>query len=160
MELIRNALHKTKPGFGEIRLRVDRLTLAKRRWRGAADDGCEFGFDLDEPLGDGAAFFENEEQRYSIAQNPEPVLELRIADWLARPPTTASPSLHLGLRKVAEIAWKIGNLHFPIEIADETICVADDPSLRRLFERDGLKYESVERVFHPLTGSSAHGHEH
>jgi urease accessory protein UreE len=29
---------------------VERLKLAKRRWRGAATDGEEFGFDLEKPL--------------------------------------------------------------------------------------------------------------
>ena len=31
-------------------LTADRATLAKRRWRGVAQDGREFGFDLDHVL--------------------------------------------------------------------------------------------------------------
>src|SRR5207302_6239765 len=125
---------------------VDRLTLAKRRWRGVAADGREFGFDLDVPLTDDDPIFETEEHRYRIAQNSEPVLELRIADC--------------GLRKVAEIAWKIGNLHFQIELDGEKIRVADDPALRQLFEREGWKYQACDRTFHPLQAGHAYGHEH
>ena len=36
----------------QVRIPVERLTLAKRRWRGVADDGEEFGFDLEAPLTD------------------------------------------------------------------------------------------------------------
>lgn len=125
-----------------IALVVDRATLAKRRWRSVAEDGREFGFDLEHPLKDGATFFETESSRYAIAQKPEAVLELRFAVC--------------GLRKVAEIAWKIGNLHFQIEVAEDVIRVVDDPALRQLFEREGWKYAACEAVFHPLAG----GHHH
>lgn len=125
-----------------IALVVGRTTLAKRRWRGVAEDGREFGFDLKHPLTDGAAFFETEPACYTIAQKPEAVLELQITDC--------------GLRKATEIAWKIGNLHFQIELDDEKIRVAYDSALRQLFEREGLIFVACEAVFHPMTG----GHHH
>jgi urease accessory protein len=143
MELVTG---ETGEGGGEhVALEVGRQTLAKRRWRGVAADGREFGFDLHHPLADGAVFFSDGKKTYAIAQQPEPVLELRIADC--------------GLRNgpdAARVGWLIGNLHFALEIAGEKIRVADDPALRQLFEREHWKYEACEAVFHPLTG----GHHH
>ncbi len=141
MEIIRKELHKLRPGFGEIRLRADRQTLAKRRWRGVADDGREFGFDLDEALADGATFFETEEHRYRIAQNPEPVLEIKLHD----------------LAQAARTGWAVGNLHFAVEVAGDRLRVADDTALRQLFAREGLAFAETTQVFHP-TGAPPHVH--
>jgi urease accessory protein len=146
MEIIHAALDRNAPPDRPvIRVPVERMTLAKRRWRGVAEDGREFGFDLERPLADGAVVFEDAGTCYSIAQKYEPVLELRIADC--------------GLRTGAEAArvgWVIGNLHFQIEIAEDVIRVADDPALRQLFEREHLAFTACKRVFHPLSG----GHHH
>ena len=46
MQIINHPLRGIGDGLKTIPLRVDRVTLAKRRWRGSAEDGCEFGFDL------------------------------------------------------------------------------------------------------------------
>ena len=45
-------LHSLNPEIFEcsIPLTVERRVLAKRRWRGKAEDGTDFGFDLDVPL--------------------------------------------------------------------------------------------------------------
>ena len=40
----------------EISLTVERRVLAKRRWRGQAEDGTDFGFDLISPLRNGICF--------------------------------------------------------------------------------------------------------
>ena len=62
----------------EDRNRGTALTLAKRRWRGTAIDGAEFGFDLVHPLANGDVFAETETAVYRIAQQPEPVLEIPL----------------------------------------------------------------------------------
>ena len=54
MEIIRGALPLPATAFAKISIPIDRYTLAKRRWRGVAEDGREFGFDLEAPLADGA----------------------------------------------------------------------------------------------------------
>jgi urease accessory protein len=123
-----------------IRIPVDRLTLAKRRWRGVAEDGREFGFDLEQPLADGATVFQAE-SRYVIAQTYEPVLEVSLS--------SAAPI-------AAKLGWMIGNLHFPLEVVGESVRVADDPALRQMFEREGIGFVACKRVFHPLSG----GHRH
>jgi urease accessory protein len=35
-----------RPAAEQVRLRVERRMFLKRRWRGTAEDGVEFGFDL------------------------------------------------------------------------------------------------------------------
>ena len=149
MTIIRQALDVSPSQFSPIRLAVERLTLAKRRWRGVAEDGAEFGFDLERPIGDGAAFHQAGSAIYLIAQKYEPVLELQIADC--------------GLQRgsdAARVGWLIGNLHFQIEVLDEAIRVEDDSAVRQMFAREGLKFTPCKRVFHPLGGGHSHGHSH
>ena len=125
-----------------VNLHAERLTLAKRRWRGVAEDGAEFGFDLAGPLSDGAVFYATEVAVYVIAQRPEPCLEVALIPRVA---------------PVARLGWAIGNLHFPIEVTEEVIRVPDDPALRQLFEREKIPFVPCERVFKPF--AKAHRHE-
>ena len=143
MEIIRHALPASAPrGVLEIVLAADRLTLAKRRWRGVADDGREFGFDLGEPLRDGAAFFSEGGATYVLVQRAEPVLEIPMG----------SPM------ESAKAAWLVGNLHFPVQLAADIIRVADDPSLRQMAAREGIVFSEARRVFHPIYAAHSHGH--
>src|SRR5690349_18995504 len=117
MEIIHGATTHAGAALPRIRVAVDRLTLAKRRWRGVAEDGREFGFDLAAPLRDGDIFFATDAAAYIVAQKYEPVLEIRNAEF--------------GMRNAADAArlgWLIGNLHFQIEVTDDVIRVADDPA--------------------------------
>ena len=141
MEIIRAPLPEWNATLPPIRISVDRLTLAKRRWRGIAEDGSDFGFDLDAPLADGACIFQNESAGYFIAQKYEPVLEVALA---------------AGAPASARLGWIIGNLHFPLEVAGMMVRVADDPALRQLFDREHIGFVACKRVFHPLSG----GHRH
>ena len=143
MTLIHAALEKP-PSLPRIALTADRLMLAKRRWRGTADDGTDFGFDLSAPLADGAAFFASESAVYCIAQKPEPVLEIAL---IPRP------------APVARLGWTIGNLHFPIQVTGEVIRVPDDPALRQLFEREKIPFTASERVFTPFAKNHSHDAE-
>lgn len=141
MEIIRQPAAAVDTGKLHIRIPVDRLTLAKRRWRGVAEDGREFGFDLEKPMHDGATVFCDERHEYIIAQKYEPVLEVQLVQ---DPPAAA------------KLGWMIGNLHFPLEVQGEAVRVADDSALRQMFEREGIAYVECKRVFHPLAG----GHRH
>lgn len=141
MQLIRQTLAHASPAASTIRLPVERLTLAKRRWRGIAEDGAEFGFDLEKPIADGVAVFASEAGVYVIAQKYEPVLEVSLGTKAA------------GL---AKLGWMIGNLHFQIEVTDAVVRVVDDPAVRQLFERESVAFAACKRVFHPLSG----GHQH
>jgi len=149
MTIIQQALDVCPAQLAPIRLPVDRLTLAKRRWRGVAEDDAEFGFDLERPIADGTAFHQTETAVYVIAQKYEPVLELRIDDSGLRIASDA-----------ARIGWLIGNLHFQIEVLDDVVRVVDDPAVRQMFEREGIKFTPCKRVFHPISGGHSHGHSH
>ena len=144
MEIINGALPKAV-ALPQIRLPVERRTLARRRWRGVAEDGREFGFDLAAPLRDGAVFFASAAAVYLVAQKYEPVLEVRGAEIGSR-----------NFADAARLGWMIGNLHFPIAIAGEVVQVVDDPAVRQLFTREGIPFTACKRVFHPLSG----GHQH
>jgi urease accessory protein len=141
MEIIRHLPAATESAKSSVRLPVDRLTLAKRRWRGVAENGREFGFDLEKPLPDGVTVFRDDQHEYVVAQKYEPVLEVHLVQ---DPPAAA------------KLGWMIGNLHFPLEVAGDSVRVADDPALRQMFEREGIAYGACKRVFHPLAG----GHHH
>ncbi len=141
MTIVHQQLEKPSTALHVIRIPIDRLMLAKRRWRGVAEDGTEFGFDLETPLVDGATIFQNDSAAYVLAQKYEPVLEVSLG--------TDSPS-------AARLGWMIGNLHFAIEVAGAIVRVVDDPAVRQLFEREGIAFTACKRVFHPLSG----GHRH
>ena len=140
MTLIHAALD-SPPSLPRIALHADRLTLAKRRWRGVAVDSTGFGFDLTAPLADGTAFFASDTALYVIEQKAEPVLEVALIP-------RAAP--------VARLGWTIGNLHFPIQVTDDVIRVPDDIALRQLFERENIPFTARERVFIPF--AKAHSH--
>jgi len=106
-----------------------------------AEDGEEFGIDLEKPLLDGTAVFANDSAVYVVAQKYEPVLEV---------------SLSADAPGAAKLGWLIGNLHFPLEVAGSVVRMADDPALRQLFDREHIAFTPCKRVFHPLSG----GHHH
>jgi urease accessory protein len=128
----------------EIKLRADRATLAKRRWRGIADDGREFGFDLPAPLAHGAAFFVHDDIRYIAHQRPETVLEIPVA----------------GRDEAAHLAWNLGNLHFGIEILPHAIRAPDDPAILQFLARENIAFERISAVFLPLSAGASHHHHH
>ena len=136
--------HEQRPGEETVVLVADRSTLTKRRWRGSAEDGREFGFDLDHPLQDGTVFHREAGKCYVISQAPESVLEIDLGSDSAR---------------AAVISWQIGNLHFPIEVTDLVIRCADDPAIRLLLNRERISWHAAEAVFRPIT-SAGHAHHH
>jgi urease accessory protein len=128
-----------------VRVPVDRNTLAKRRWRGIAEDGKEFGFDLAEPINHGAHFFAVGDNYYVIEQQPEEVLEI--------PVTTPE--------QAARVAWNLGNLHFGVEVLPNAVRVAPDPAVQQFLAREGVSFQRVQAIFRPLSaGAHHHSHEH
>lgn len=143
--IVTKSLAERNAALPEVRIPVDRMVLAKRRWRGVAEDGAEFGFDLEKALPDGALVHQGAVAVYVLAQKYEPVLEVNLA---------SNPAV------AAKLGWMIGNLHFPLEVTEGVIRVADDSALRQMFEREGVTYVTCKRVFHPLGGGHSHGHHH
>ena len=145
MELITAALPEpTQSANPPILISVDRSTLAKRRWRGTATDGKEFGFDLERPLEDGALIFADSVNVYQLAQKPEALLTIALGD--------AAGAVRLG--------WLLGNLHFRIAVEDGVIQVPDDPAVQQALEREHIHFHRIKAVFRPLVGGHSHGHGH
>jgi urease accessory protein len=142
LDIIRAPLADVSSALALVALPIDRFTLAKRRWRGKAADGHEFGFDLERPLRHGDAFFATESHVYRIEQAPEPLLKIALG--------TAPQS--------AAAAWQIGNMHFPVQVAVDHLLVEDDPILRQVLEREAIAFEPVTGIFQPLGGAAGHRH--
>jgi urease accessory protein len=134
MQMISTPLASSESSLSEVAVRVDRLKLGKRLWRGTADDGVEFGFELESPLKDGCTVWENTAARYVIRQEAEPVLEI---------PLDVAPSAAAGL------GWAIGNLHLELSAEPTRLLAPDDPAVRQLLDRLAVPYKSVTAVFCP-----------
>ena len=149
MILVRHALAERVESDRVVKLRAPRLLLAKTRWRAAAEDGADFGFDLQQPLRDGDSFHRQGETLYVIEQEAEAVL-------LVDPGSARA--------QWARIGWALGNLHQPVEVTEEGFRLADDPAARQRIAQMGLSYRAVQAVFHPpRTTAHAHhgaGHDH
>jgi urease accessory protein UreE len=143
--LIHKAIHPhaLQGESGSVRLAASRSTLTKRRWRGVAQDGKVFGFDLDAPLGHGIHFHTEGATRYVLEQLPEEVLEI--------PVTT--------LEAAARVAWNLGNLHFGAQVLPGSLRVMEDPAVIQFLSRESLPFQRVSCIFLPLS-AGAHHHDH
>src|SRR4051812_6026180 len=117
MRLIHAGIAAPNSALPGISLRADRFTLAKRLWRGTAEDGAEFGFELVSPLKHGDTFHETPSTRYVIAQTEEAVVEI---------------SLEVAPSAAAGIGWAIGNLHLELSAESARLLAADEPAVRQL----------------------------
>jgi urease accessory protein len=134
MHLIHTAVSAQNLALPAISLRTDRFTLAKRLWRGTAEDGTEFGFELSNPLKHADTFYETATIRYAIDQTPEPVVEI---------------SLDVAPSAAAGIGWAIGNLHLELSAEPTRLIAADEPAVRQLLERLKVPYRQTTAIFRP-----------
>jgi urease accessory protein len=134
MQLINAVVSSPNSRLPEVALRIERLMLAKRLWRGTAEDGVEFGFELATPLKHGDTFFETDAKRYVITQTPEPVLEV---------------SLDVAPSAAAGIGWAIGNLHLELQAEPARLLAADEPAVRQLLERLKVPFTPTTAIFRP-----------
>jgi urease accessory protein len=134
MQLVSAPLASSDATLPEIAIRADRFTLAKRLWRGAAEDGTEFGFELTAPLKHGDVVHQNGKARYVIRQAEEPVVEIAL---------DITPSAAAG------IGWAIGNLHFELSAEPARLIAADEPAVRQLLERLKVPYRQTSAIFRP-----------
>lgn len=118
-----------------VRMIVERRQLARRVWRGRAEDGVEFGFELERPLRHGETFWQEPAIRYEISQQVEPVLAVAL-DTL--PPSAA-----------AGVGWAVGNLHLELQSEAGRLLTPDEPAGRQLLDRLGLSFRSELAVFRP-----------
>ena len=125
-----------------ISLIVERRVLAKRRWRGQAQDGADFGFDLVSPLRHGICFHAEEDKNYIIDQKPEVVFRVPFPDQ----------------KEAAHRAWQVGNLHFPAQFLQSYLLVEGDLAVRLMLERNQIPFEEGMEVFQPVLAATGHHH--
>ena len=133
---------KTNFFQASISLPVERRVLAKRRWRGQAMDGTDFGFDLQVPLRHGICFHAEKEKTYVIEQKPEEVFRVSYPDH----------------REAAHRAWQVGNLHFPAQFTDSYLLVEGDLAVRLMLERNEIPFEEAMEIFQPVLATPGHHH--
>jgi urease accessory protein len=134
MLLIHAALANSDPTLPTVYLTVARRTLAKRLWRGVAEDGREFGFELANPLNPGDVVFQSETARYIVQQELEAVVVVAL---------DIAPSAAAG------IGWAVGNLHLELQSEPTRLLAPDEPAVRQLFERLKVPFVPVMAVFRP-----------
>ena len=128
------ALNSDRPRAALVVLAVERRQFLKRRRRGVAEDGTEFGFDLESRLADGCVIFQQDGKDYLVRQLPETVYEVPFEN----------PS-HAAL-----VAWKVGNLHLPAEVLPDRLRVLHDEAMKSLLDREGWPFSEPVVLFHPL----------
>lgn len=134
MQLIHSPVVDPDAALRTIALAVERSTLARRRWRGRADDGREFGFELEAPLPHGATFWQTAAARYVIAQVAEAVVAIALE---------MAPSAAAGL------GWALGNLHLELAAEPGRLLAPDEPAVRRLLERLDVPFTATTTIFRP-----------
>ena len=136
MHLIHRMLQpvSARPPAEQVVLAAERRLFLKRRWRGVAEDGTEFGFDLESRLANGGVIFQQGGRDYIVRQLPETVYEVPFE----------SPA-HAAL-----VAWKTGNLHLPAQIFDDRIRVLHDEAMAQLLARERWAFTEPAVLFQPL----------
>ena len=134
MQLINAPLPVPDLRLPEVALRVDRITAAKRLWRSSAEDGTEFGFELERPLRHGDVFWQTPAARYVIQQRPEAVVEIAL---------DIAPSAAAG------IGWAVGNLHLELQAESARLLASDEPVVRQLLERLQVSFTPTTAIFRP-----------
>ncbi len=124
----------SKSPENQIELAVERRKFLKRRWRGTAPDGTEFGFDLESRLVDGCVILQENGTDYIVRQLPETVYEIPFAD-------PAQASL---------IGWKVGNLHLPAQVMSESLRVLHDEAMKQLLDREAWAFTEPKVLFTPM----------
>jgi urease accessory protein len=134
MQLISGPVVAPDAALPEVALRTDRLTVAKRLWRGTAEDGTEFGFELAGPLMHGDTFWQTATARYVLQQQPEAVVEISLE---------VTPSAAAG------IGWAVGNLHLELQAEPTRLLAPDEPAVRQLLERLKVPFKQATAIFRP-----------
>jgi urease accessory protein len=142
MQLINASIAAPDLTLSEISLNVERITLVKRLWRGTAEDGTEFGFELPAPLKHGETFWQTTTARYVVAQQSEAVVAI---------------SLEVAPSAAAGIGWAVGNLHMELQAEPTRLLAPDEPAVRQLLDRLKVPFQQTTAIFCP--GRFARGNQ-
>ena len=145
MNLITQVLTELPEGLETVPVPVDRHKLARRRWRGAATDGTDFGFDVAEALSNGDCIHVTDTKAYVIEQESEDCFLIALGEP----------------KEAAWVGWMVGNLHFKASFSNEGVLVQDDLAVEQMLEREHIHYHRVQRIFQPAKqGGHSHDHDH
>ena len=126
---------------------IDHLSLRweERRWmrgRFTTERGREIGVAL--PTGTqiepGQVMFIGPDWYLTMRAATEPLLAIHVADR----------------QEAVRVAFEVGNLHFPLAVAAETLLVPDDPAMTQLLNRIGVHWEKCSVTFAPIGRGSPH----
>ena len=127
----------------------DKLVLAweQRRWargRFTTAKGRKIGIALPtgSALAHGAILWIGPDWYLKIEAANEPVLEV-------------FPS---GYKHAVQIAFEVGNRHFPLALNENKLLVPDDKAMIRLMDRLGAAWERKQAVFDPIGNTQLHPH--
>lgn len=134
LQLISTPVTQPNLALPEVSLRVPRQTIAKRLWRGVAEDGVEFGFELSSPLSDGVTIWQTTTQRYVVRQEEERLIEV---------------SLNIAPSAAAGIGWAIGNLHLELSADAKRLLAPEEPAVRQLLNRLKVPFTETTAIFRP-----------
>lgn len=121
------------------------LTWEQRRWmrgRFTTEKGRRIGIAL--PTGiqieHGQIMWIGPDWYLSMCAAIEPLLVIHAADR----------------QQAIRIAFEIGNLHFPLAVAGESLLVPDDSAMAQLLNRLGVRWEKRSLAFEPIGKGSPH----
>jgi urease accessory protein len=63
-----------------------------------------------------------------------------------------------GYKHAVQIAFEIGNRHFPLALNENRLLVPDDKAMIRLMDRLGAPWERKQAVFDPIGNTQLHPH--
>lgn len=147
LQIVHAPVSSPDPALPEVAIRAGRLVMAKRIWRGAANDGAEFGFELETRLNDGDVVYQSASARYVVRQIAEPVVEI---------------SLEVAPSAAAGIGWAVGNLHLELQAEPARLLASDEPAVRQLLARLKVPFKQTTAVFRPgrfARGDKVSNHE-
>jgi urease accessory protein UreE len=82
-------------------------------------------------------------------------------DWYLRMEAAMEPVFEIfpaDYKQAVQIAFEVGNLHFPLALRENKILVRDDKAMIRLMERLGALWERKQAVFDPIGSSRLQAH--
>ena len=132
LQLIQAPVTQPDLALPEVAVTVERLKLAKRIWRATAEDGVEFGCELETAMKHGDTLWQTAETRYVVRQEAEAVLEISLA---------IAPSAAAG------VGWAVGNLHLELMAEPGRLLTPDERAARQLLERIQVPFRETTAVF-------------
>ncbi|MDB4687453.1 hypothetical protein OAE92_01560 [Akkermansiaceae bacterium] len=125
-----------------IAVRIARIDLWKRRWRGVAVNGEEVAVMLEAPAKNGDTLH-GDRGSIRIEQIEEEVVAI---------------TMPLDTEMAAKIGWYLGNRHIPVEVRASEMLVENFPTLTDSLERIGIPHVMRQDILNCRPHSEDHRH--